>query len=453
MVHRWLGVWSDEGMMKSIAIGIIVLVLAAVVGYLSLRDKSSTEPARLRFVSLAWQEQAIATNKSIVSEWNAAHPDLQVEYIQGTWNSVHDYLITSFETGDVPDVFHYESSVIIDYAMRGYLTDLAPYIQPGMRNDILDVAWATVTRPNGEVGGIPFLIESLVVLYNRTLFEQAGIVPPTTEHPWTWDDVRKVAVALTKDLNGDGVVDQYGAGIGLRSSANIIMNTSISFGGSFFRKEGNSFVVKVDEPEKRLLRTIVDMLYVEKSMSPSSIGQTGAGMIPSFFSGRCAMLIGIGAWGRQQLVENAPPDFRWGVMPPLKAETQIFGASAQTLSIPKKSKRVKEAMQFIDFMLNSKNMARLALNDWMIPARKSCLAMSAFRDSASGWDITCDAVRFLSTGTWLGAPGYVEWKSRVANPILQELFAGRLSVDEAAQRIELESNVVLSRYRKRREIW
>ena len=30
----------------------------------------------------------------------------------------HDYLITSFETGDVPDVFHYESSVIIDYAMR-----------------------------------------------------------------------------------------------------------------------------------------------------------------------------------------------------------------------------------------------------------------------------------------------------------------------------------------------
>ncbi len=440
-------------MTKYIAIGLLVLALAAVVGYWSLYSKSATEPERLRFVSLAWQERAIATNKSIVGEWNATHPNMQVEYIQGTWNSVHDYLITSFETGDVPDVFHYESSVIIDYATRGYLTDLAPYIQPEMKNDILDVAWKTVTRPNGEVGGVPFLIESLVVLYNKTLFEQAGIVPPSTERPWTWDDVRKAAVTLTKDLNGDGVVDQYGAGIGLRNSANIIMNTSISFGGSFFRKEGINFVVKVGEPEKKLLGTIVDMLYADKSTSPSSVGQTGAGMIPGFFSGRYAMLIGIGAWGRQQLVENAPPHFKWGVMPPLKATTQIFGASAQTLSIPRKSKRVQEAMQFINFMLNSKNMARLALNDWMIPARKSCLAMSAFRDSASGWDITCDAVQFLSTGSWLGAPGYVEWKSRVANPILQELFAGRLSVEEAAQRIELESNVVLSRYRMHGEVW
>ncbi len=440
-------------MKKSIAIGGPVLAAAAIAVYLLLPHGDAAGPEKLRFVSLAWQEQAIAANKSIVNEWNAAHPDLQVEYIQGTWNSVHDYLITSFETGDVPDVFHYESSVIIDFAMRGYLADLAPYIRPEMKNDILDVAWETVTRPNGEVGGVPFLIESLVVLYNKTLFEQAGIVPPTVDHPWTWDDLRRAARALTKDADGDGTADRYGVGIGLRNSANIIMNTSISFGGSFFRREGNEFSVKVGDAEKELLRTILDMLYEDRSMSPSSIGQSGAGMIPGFFAGKVAMLVGIGAWGRQQLVENAPRDFRWGVLPPLKAATQMLGASAQTLSIPKQSKRVNEAMQFIDFMLNPENMARLALADWMIPARASCLAMPAFRDSANGWDVTCSAVRFLSTGTWLGAPGYVEWKNRVANPILQELFAGRLSLDEAARRIEFESNVVLSRYRVHGEAW
>ena len=165
------------------------------------------------------------------------------------------------------------------------------------------------------------------------------------------------------------------------------------------------------------------------------------------------MLIGIGAWGRQQIVENAPKDFKWGVMPPIKAKTQTYGASTQTLSVPKKSKRAKEAMMFIDFMLNSKNMARLALNDWMLPARKSCLAMNEFKDSAGGWDITCSAVPTLSVGSWLGAPGYVEWKTRVANPVLQELFAGRMTIDEAAVRIEKESNIVLSRYKKRGEKW
>ena len=440
-------------MKRVLTIASLALVMGVVLVWWSVRKTDDHQIRPLRFVSLAWQEQAIATNKAIVNEWNAAHPDLQVEYIQGTWDSAHDYLVTAFETGDVPDVFHYESSVIIDYATRGYLTDLSPYVPADMKRDILDVAWATVTRPSGEVGGIPFLIESLVVLYNRSLLENAGIVPPTREHPWTWDDLRSAASTLTKDTNGDGVVDQYGAGFGLRNSANIIMNTSISFGGSFFRREGDLFIVKVDTAEKQLLQTIVDMLFREKSAAPASIGETGAGMIPGFFSGRYAMLVGIGSWGRQQIVENAPKGFRWGVMPPLKARTQMYGASTQTLSIPRKSKRVPDAMKFIEFMLNAKNTARLALNDWMIPARRSCLSMPAFQDSLGGWDITCSAVSTLGVGPWLGAPGYVEWKSRVANPVLQELFAGRLSVDEAARRIEHESNIVLSRYKKRGELW
>jgi len=432
---------------------ILFLLLGFVLLFLFIQEKDNNQKIPLRFVSLAWQEKAIETNKSIVNQWNTLHPDLQVEYIQGTWNSAHDYLITTFETGDVPDIFHYESSVIIDYAMRGYLTDLSPYISQEMKSDILDVAWATVTRPNGEVGGIPFLIESLVVLYNKSLLEEEGIVPPTIEHPWTWDDLQAAARKLTKDTNGDGVTDQYGAGFGLRNSANIIMNTSISFGGSFFKKAGDHFVVKVNKEEKKLLQTIVDMLYKDKSVSPASIGESGAGMIPGFFSGRFAMLVGIGSWGRQQIVENAPKEFHWGVMPPIKAQTQKYGASTQTLSIPKKSKRAKDATMFIDFMLSSKNTARLALNDWMIPARKSCLSMPEFQDTLGGWDITCSAVSTLSVGPWLGAPGYVEWKSRVANPVLQELFAGRLSVDEAAKRIEHESNLVLSRYKKRAEVW
>ncbi len=439
--------------MKKIIFILSVLVLGSTVYFWISTKKNVQQDQSLRFVSLAWQEGTIATNKSIVTEWNTLHPEMKVEYIQGTWNSAHDYLVTAFETGDVPDVFHYESSVIIDYAMRGYLTDLSPYISSEMKSDILDVAWATVTRPNGEVSGIPFLIESLVVLYNASLFEKEGIIPPTVDHPWTWDDLQSAARKLTMDSNNDGVIDQYGTGFGLRNSANIVMNTSISFGGSFFKKEGNHYIVEVKEEEKKLLSTIVDMLYKDKSASPASVGETGAGMIPGFFSGRYAMLVGIGSWGRQQLVENAPKEFHWGVMPPLKAQTQTYGASTQTLSVPKKSKRTKEAMMFIDFMLSSKNTARLALNDWMIPARKSCLSMAEFQDTLGGWDITCAAVSTLGVGSWVGAPGYVEWKSRVANPVLQELFAGRLSVDEAAKRIEHESNNVLSRYKKRGDIW
>jgi len=431
--------------MKRAAVLFGIVVLAGLM-VLLLRRPATQVSGGLRFVSLAWQERTLATNRAIVAEWNAAHPEMPVEYVQGTWNSVHDYLITGFETGDVPDVFHYESSVIVDFAMRGFLADLGPAIDREMREDILDVAWESVRRPNGEICGIPFLLESLIGLYNKDLFERAGIVPPTVEHPWTWSDMRAAARRLTVDTSGDGATDRWGVAIGLRNSANIVMNLSISFGGSFFRKEGDRYIVRVGPEERELLSTLHDKLYRDSSVAPSSVGQSGPEMIPGFFGGKYAMLVGIGAWSRQQLVENAPKGFRWGVFPPLKAQTQNTGMSAQTLSIPRASKHREAAMKFIKFMLDRRNMARLALSDWMLPARRSCLGMPEFQDAAGGWDVTTAGARYLTTGIWLGAPGYVEWKSRVANPVLQEFFAGRLSLDEAVRRIGDESNAVLLRY-------
>lgn len=402
--------------------------------------------ASIRFLSLAWQEQALAANRDIVARWNALHPDRPVEYVQGTWNSAYDYLVTGFETGDVPDVFHYESSVIVDFARRGYLENLAPMIPEEMWEDIHDVAWGTVRQSDGSVAGIPFLLESLIILYNTELLEAAGIAPPTAEAPWTWTDMRRAALRLTRDSDGDGGIDRWGVGIGLRNGANVVLNLSVGYGGGFYRKTGDRYSVAVGDGERDLLATLHDLLYVDRSAAPSSPGQSGAGMIPGFLAGKYAMLVGIGAWARQQVVENALPGFRWAVMPPLVAETRQSGANSQTLSIPRLSRRKRDAMDFVLFMLSRENSARLALSDWMIPARQSCSALPEFRTAAGGWDVTMDGVRFLSAGPWTGAPGYVEWKSRVVNPILQELFAGRMTVDDAAMRIERESNIVLSRY-------
>jgi len=194
-------------------------------------------------------------------------------------------------------------------------------------------------------------------------------------------------------------------------------------------------------------------LYVDKTMSPSSVGKSGAEMIPGFLSGQYAMLAGIGTWARQQVAENASEDFRWSVMPPVKAKTQAMGLNTQTLSVPKSCTRQALAMEFIEFLLSSENMTRLAASDWMMPTRKSSLKDPRFQDDASGWKMVTQSAQYLSAGPWVGLPGYIEWKSRVANPILQEYFAGRISLDEAAERIERESNSVLARYQVRGLKW
>lgn len=438
-----------------------VLYTAALLllglGGLKLFFSSTTTVAphreKLQFICLAWQENALQTYKGLVTEWNELHPESRVEYVQGTWSSVHDYLITGFETGDVPDIIHYESSAIIDFAVRGYLEDLAPLLSADLKSDVQDVAWASVRRPNGSLSGVPILLESLIILYNKDLFREAQIDPPDMTHPWTWDDLRTATRALTKDTNGDGSVDQWGAGMGLRNSSNIILNLTIGFGGSYFRREHGSYAVRMNDDETKLLSLLMDMMYKDSSMTTAGLGQSGPAMIPSFFAGKYAMLVGIGAWARQQLVQNAPPGFHWGVLPPVKARTQHIGTSTQTLSIPKASSRKQEAMAFIEFLANRKNNALIASSDWMVPARTSCLQMPQFRTAGDGWDIASESAKYLAVGDWVGAPGYIEWKSRVANPILQELFSNRMTVTEAARRIEIESNIVLSRYQSKDERW
>ena len=216
-------------------LAIIYLGLISCFWVIYLLPKSP-ENDKIRFLSLAWQKQSIEANQNIVAEWNALHPDMQVEYVQGTWGAAHDYLITGFETGDLPDVIHFAAKYIVDYALKGYLTDLSPYISPAMKSDIVDVAWSMVTRSTGEVAGIPFLMEPQIVIYNKAHFESANISPPDVENPWTWDEFRAAAKVLTRDTNGDGQIDHWGVGMGLKGIGGLLVNIAPSFGGSFVRK-------------------------------------------------------------------------------------------------------------------------------------------------------------------------------------------------------------------------
>lgn len=85
----------------------------------------------LRFQSLAWQKESVDANKQLVKEWNATHPDIQVEYVQGSWDSVHDQLLTSFEGDEAPDVIHDASDDLADFAYGAISPICAPCCPTG----------------------------------------------------------------------------------------------------------------------------------------------------------------------------------------------------------------------------------------------------------------------------------------------------------------------------------
>ncbi|MEU1837742.1 ABC transporter substrate-binding protein [Micromonospora chersina] len=385
-------------------------------------DENSSGPAKLRFLSLAWQKESLQANKDLVAKWNSEHPDIQVEYVQGDWNSIHDQLVTSFEGGDVADIVHYEASAIGEFSKQGYLADLSKLLGDDFKSQIDPGVWDTATF-DGKVTGVPFLLESQVVIANKKLLDAAGIAVPPADGGWTWDEFQANAQKLTKP-------GQYGAAWALKSPTNRVLNLALNYDGKFFYTEGGKTEVKVGDAEKEVPKRIHDMLYTSKSASPEALGMSGADTLPGFFGGKYAMLPGSVSL-RQQMVEQAPAGFEWVTLPPIKGLSSKQAANPQTLSIAEDSKHKKQAAQFLEWFLNPTNMAALAKGDWLVPTGKQANEeLVKATGGKQGWDVAADSAADLTVAPFQKAGGYPEWKTKYATPALQQYFANKITLDQ-----------------------
>jgi multiple sugar transport system substrate-binding protein len=419
---------------------VAALTVASLAACGSGDDAAEGGPVQLRFLSLAWQEESIAANRALVEEWNAAHPDIQVEYIQGDWGSVHDQLLTAFEGGDPADLIHYESAAIPSFAQRGYLADLTDLIPEDLRTGIDDGIWQTVTGDDGGIYGVPFLLESQVVIANKTMLDEAGIAVPTPEDPWTWDEYQAAAEQLTD-------ADTFGAAWPLENPTNAVMNLSLAFGGQYFYEvDSEQPQVRFTAAERQVPRRIHEMLYTDKTAAPEALGMSSTDTLPGFFAGKYATVPG-GIWLRQQMVQQAPEGFDWVTLPPLAGDgSQTQAANPQTLSVAAQSEHPQEAMQFLEFFLAPENMATLAKGDWLIPTSDAAgEQLLQTTEGKQGWDIAVASSEALTQAPFQQVNAYNEWKTRIATPSFQRYFANEISLDELGAQLEQGGKDVLSR--------
>ncbi|MDH6625566.1 ABC-type glycerol-3-phosphate transport system substrate-binding protein [Streptomyces sp. LBL] len=420
--------------------GILALVLL-LAGCTGDGGDSGTGRITLRFQSLAWQQESVAANQDLVKEWNATHPDVKVEYVQGSWDSVHDQLLTSFEGGEAPDIIHDASDDLADFAYGGYLADLTDLLPDRLMSDIPRRSWDTATFGDG-IYGVPFLQEPRVLIANATWLRDAGVRIPTPEQPWSWPEFRRI----TEQLSGDG---KYGVAWPLKEPVSATLNLSLSAGGQLFHRGADGKVtIRFEAADETMPRTIHDQADTDHSASPTTLGSGGSDTLPGFFGGRYAM-VPLGFSYRQQITQQAPKGFEWQVLPaPAGADGLTQGVSPQTLSIAEDSPHKKEAAEFIDFLLRPPNMVRLALGDWMLPTGTRALKDPDLHTTENGWATGTALATHLRPAPAQSVRGYPEWKDKVATPAFQEYYSGAIGLGELRERLEDDGNLVLARYQR-----
>ncbi|MBT2508742.1 extracellular solute-binding protein [Streptomyces sp. ISL-98] len=405
----------------------------------------------LRFQSLAWQKESVDANKALVEQWNAAHPDVRVEYVQGSWDSVHDQLLTSFEGGEAPDIIHDASDDLADFAYGGYLADLRGLLPARLKSDIPQRSWDTATFGTG-VYGVPFLQEPRVLIANEKILKASGVRIPTPEKPWSWPEFRQVTKELSGgegDGDGSGVGKRFGVAWPLKEPVSATLNLGLSAGGQLFHHDGDGKAeVRFAEGDAVVPGTIHDQVNTDKSASAATLGMGGSDTLPGFFGGKYAM-VPLGFSYRQQIVQQAPEGFEWKVLPaPAGAGGLTQGVSPQTLSVAEDSPYKREAVEFIDFFLRPANMARLAKGDWMLPTGTAALKDPALRAEKDGWATGTALAEHLVPAPAQSVRGYPEWKDKVATPAYQEFYSGAIDAGELEKRLVWDGNLVLARYQR-----
>ena len=223
------------------------MTLTAIAGAAMLAA-SAWVPANaetLKFVS--WQVDDGGMGdwwQAAIAKFEDEHPGVEIEFTKVERASYADTMTTLFAGGQPPHIVHLASFEYQNFAENGWMENLDPWLE---KDGISLDGWAgqgTCTW-NDETACIMLLYFGFMMAYNPEILAEAGVDIPTN-----YDEFLAAARATTKDLNGDGITDQFGTGHETKGGAGQylteLLNYILDAGGYWTDKQGN---VTIDTPE------------------------------------------------------------------------------------------------------------------------------------------------------------------------------------------------------------
>ena len=146
-----------------------------------------------------------------IERFESLHPQVKVHYYGGIpKDDYSEWLAQQYLKGSSPDVFFILSDDFEVLGTAGLLKNLEGFIQ---RDAAFDTNhFYTTALDAGKFEGLqyalPFEVVPTLMFVNKTLLQNENI--PTPSSDWTWEDLLTICRKVTRDTDGDGVIDQFG---------------------------------------------------------------------------------------------------------------------------------------------------------------------------------------------------------------------------------------------------
>ena len=188
---------------RSAAGAAALLATTALLASCSAGAQGATTLDKDADVTLTWwtgqadQAQTILTG--LAEEFEEEHPNVTIEVSSGapSTEDLLQKLSSSFAGGTYPDISYAFGSWASELADSGRTLDISEQVaDPAVGWDEFSGAARATAQPTGDATiGFPAVVDNLSLIYNKTVFDAAGVEYPTAD--WTWDDFRTAADELT----------------------------------------------------------------------------------------------------------------------------------------------------------------------------------------------------------------------------------------------------------------
>jgi len=313
-------------------------------------------------------------HEQFVEEFNKAHPDIEVVPLySGTAWTMRDKLLVSVAGKQPPDISMIDQFWAAQLTSTGSLVKMETLMdgQDGVdKTDIDKIALATATV-DGEIWTMPYAMSNIVLYYNRDMFRAAGLDP--NKPPSTWAELVDYAKILTRDVNRDGKIDEWGLSFPVTADKGTVYYY-IAFlwqaGGELYNKDYTKVAFNSDEGVEALSFWI-DLVhkYGVVPLSPPTEG---------FATGRIAMEF---ASSSALQTRQQKCNFDLGVADMPVGKHKVTGVGGNNLAIFKNTpEKEAAAWEFVKWMSSPEMNLKWSMATGYIPLRCSVRSSEAYND-------------------------------------------------------------------------
>jgi multiple sugar transport system substrate-binding protein len=351
---------------------LVLLALGAAAVTAAAATRSSKAPEKLT-IWVGWQARELGVFKSVVAEYNKAHPNTQ-------WNVVgnisDDKIVAAIRAGNAPDVASSFNSYDVGvYCGTGGWIDLTPLMkQSGQSFNQFPPATNYYGQYGGKHCALPLLADDYGLYYNKTLFKQAGITSPPKSIAELTADAKK----LTK-FNPDGSIKVLGFDPFVGFYENTPERWVTAWGGreQWANSSGQSILAKAPGWSAWLKwqKSLVDWIGYKKLVKfQAGLGDEFSSS-NAFEVGKVAMNYD-GEW-RVAFIQAEHPTLNYGTAPMPVANPKRYGSgyiNGTIIGIPKNGKHQSEAWDLVKYLtMNTHALAKLSNGLRNVPSTTASL--------------------------------------------------------------------------------